>query len=381
MPRAPDTLAQDLALATARLRTSRLGFVIVHEGRVLAESADPGLGALLAAAARLRDTGCRGAALADRIAGAAAVVVAAWGGMDAIHAGVASDAAERHARALGLTFTADRRVPTITNRAGTGPCPFEAAVAQALDRGGDLDDAVAAVRETAARMATSRGRARHRARAPWPQPGPGATVTMVGIGVALAVVLPVAFHAVGVGPALLPMHLPVLLLGALAGPRVGCLVGALAPGLSHLLTGMPPLVPPVAPLMTAELATYGLVMGAVRRRLVPARGSAGYAISDLPARTSPAAGGRSRSELVAEYMALLVTLAAGRAMLGLVAAVVGPVIGLPVPATTYLATAIVTGLPGIVVQLAVVPVLVRRLEPVLALRGQAAPVGVRAGLR
>ncbi|MDR7555466.1 MAG: ECF transporter S component [Armatimonadota bacterium] len=380
MPRPPDTLAEDLALAAARLRTSHLGFVIVHEGRVLAESADPGLGALLDAAAHLRDAGCRGAALADRIVGAAAVVVAAWGGLEAVHAGVASDAAERHARALGLTFTADRRVPMITNRAGTGPCPFETAVAQVLDRGGDLDEAVAAVRETAARVAT-RGRARHRARAPWPELGAAATVTMVGVGVALAVVLPVAFHAVGLGPSLLPMHLPVLLLGALVGPRVGCLVGLLAPGLSHLLTGMPPLVPPVAPLMTAELATYGLVMGAVRRRLVPARGPAGYAIPDSPARTSPASGGRSWSALVAEYVALVVALTAGRAVLGLVAAVVGPVMGLPVPARTYLATAIVTGLPGIVVQLAVVPALVWRLEPVLPLYGQAAPVGVRAGLR
>ena len=381
MPAPPDTLADDLALAAARLRTGRLGFVIVHESRVLAESADPGLGALVDAAARLRATGCRGAAMADRIAGGAAVLVAAWGGVAAIHAEVASDDAERHARALGLMLTADRRVPMITNRAGTGPCPFEAAVARALARGGGLEDAVAAVRETAARVATTRGLSRPPAWASWSDPRPGATLALVGVGVALAVTLPVAFHAVGLGPTLLPMHVPVLLLAALAGPRVGSLVGLLAPGLSHLLTGMPPLTPPVAPLMTMELATYGLVMGTVRRRLVRARSAHGHASPDPSTPTPRAPGVRPGAVLVAEYLALLVALAAGRAVLGLAAAGLGPALGLAVPATTYLATAVVTGLPGIVVQLVVIPVLVRRLEPVLTLREHVPSVATRAGFR
>jgi hypothetical protein len=83
---------------------------------------------------------------------------------------------------------------------------------------------------------------------------------IAAVCIALCVVLPMAFHAIpGGGPAMLPMHLPVLLCGLVAGWQYGLLTGIAGPGLSHLLTGMPPAG--YLPQMTFELAIYGLVAG------------------------------------------------------------------------------------------------------------------------
>jgi hypothetical protein len=175
-------------------------------------------------------------------------------------------------------------------------------------------------------------------------------VTQAGMGLALAVGLPVVLHPIGLGPAFLPMHLPVLLTGALAGATAGALAGMLAPALSYLLTGLPPVVPPVAPLMTFELATYGLVAGALRALVGRWR---------LPGRAS------GLGMLGLEYLWLIAALIAGRLALGLAAALLGPQLGLRVPALTYLQAAVLTGLPGIIVQLALVPAIVTRIRPIV----------------
>lgn len=76
---------------------------------------------------------------------------------------------------------------------------------------------------------------------------------------ALCYVLPQAFHALLLGTALSPMHLPVLLCGLVCGWPYGLFCGALGPVLSHLLSGMPPV--PVLISMVPELGVYGLAAG------------------------------------------------------------------------------------------------------------------------
>ena len=71
-----------------------------------------------------------------------------------------------------------------------------------------------------------------------------------------------------IGQALLPMHLPVLLVGLLAGPFAGLATGAFAPIVSFLLTGMP--MAPMVPFMVIELAAYGLFAGLLRGVSLPA---------------------------------------------------------------------------------------------------------------
>jgi niacin transporter len=56
------------------------------------------------------------------------------------------------------------------------------------------------------------------------------------------------------------MHIPVLLCGLICGPLPGAFLGAILPVLNTALTGMPA-VYPTLPLMTVELAIYGLVSG------------------------------------------------------------------------------------------------------------------------
>lgn len=78
--------------------------------------------------------------------------------------------------------------------------------------------------------------------------------------IALCVVLPMAFHAVqNAGGIFCPMHIPVLLCGLICGWPFGLLCGLAGPLLSSLITMMPPLA--YLPAMLVELAVYGLVCG------------------------------------------------------------------------------------------------------------------------
>lgn len=89
-------------------------------------------------------------------------------------------------------------------------------------------------------------------------------LTLGGLFGALAIVLPILFHAVGMGKVFLPMYLPILALGLLASWRTAALVGLLAPLISAVLTGMPPMAPPIAFIMMAELAALAMTASLAR---------------------------------------------------------------------------------------------------------------------
>lgn len=153
--------------------------------------------------------------------------------------------------------------------------------------------------------------------------------------VALGVVLPQAFHAVpNAGNVLLPMHLPVLLCGLTCGWPYGLACGLLTPLLSHLLTGMPPMA--YLPAMVCELAAYGLISGVLARRI----------------RT-----GRRSLDL---YVQLIAAMLAGRAVYGAMNALVFRAGAYSME--LFLTAAFVTALPGILIQLALLPGLVLVLE-------------------
>jgi hypothetical protein len=83
-------------------------------------------------------------------------------------------------------------------------------------------------------------------------------LTQVALFMTLAVVVPILFHAFGLGAIFLPMFLPILISGFFLNPLAAFMVGALSPWLSALITGMPPLIP-MAPLMSIEGAALALV--------------------------------------------------------------------------------------------------------------------------
>lgn len=144
---------------------------------------------------------------------------------------------------------------------------------------------------------------------------------------ALAIVTPVIAHQFNLaGPTYLPMHIFVFVAALLFGWRVGLAVGLMSPLLSHLITGLP--LANILPIVTVELAVYGLTAGWLKEK------------KKLPV-----------------WLALVSAMIAGRVILLPVVAAFSQM-----PALNYVSQAIRTGWPGILVQLALVPLLVQLLS-------------------
>lgn len=160
------------------------------------------------------------------------------------------------------------------------------------------------------------------------------------LAVAAAVALPQLFHALGhisglgnaPGETFLPMHLSIFLVGCFAGPWAGLAAGICSPIASFALTSvwsdpMPSLA--MLPYMAIELGTYGLVTGL-------------FSASRLRLPT---------------LVTLLAAQVAGRAVraLALVVGVYG--FGSPI-SLSVIWTSLLSGLPGLLLQWALVPLLV-----------------------
>ncbi len=82
-----------------------------------------------------------------------------------------------------------------------------------------------------------------------------------GIFGAAALLLPVLFHLLHLGHLFMPMYLPLVALAFFVRPRASALTAGIAPLLSATVTGMPPFYPPVAPVMSVELALMAALIG------------------------------------------------------------------------------------------------------------------------
>ena len=155
-------------------------------------------------------------------------------------------------------------------------------------------------------------------------------LTITALSIALCVVLPIAFHVIpNAGSVMLPMHIPVLLCGLICGWQYGLLCGILGPLVSSLVTGMPPAA--ILPGMIVECGMYGCVGGLLMERI-----RTGSLYADL-------------------YLSLPIAMLAGRVISGIVKAVI------LTPGLSFAAWAtasFVTALPGISIQLILIPTLV-----------------------
>ncbi len=153
--------------------------------------------------------------------------------------------------------------------------------------------------------------------------------------ISLCVVLPMAFHAIpNAGNIYCPMHMPVLLCGLVCGWPFGLLCGVAGPLLSSLFTGMPPAA--YLPSMIIELAAYGLTAGLVMRFV------------------------HTRKMMADLYISLTAALLAGRIVAGASRA-------LTFASGSYSMEAWITGyfvtaLPGLLIQLALLPAVAFALE-------------------
>ena len=161
------------------------------------------------------------------------------------------------------------------------------------------------------------------------------SLTFSAICLALALVLPFLTGQIPqIGSALCPMHLPILLCGFLCGPWWAAAAGLIAPLLRHTIFTMPPLLTAIA--MAFELCTYGLVSGLMWRK--------------------------SRKNTVSIYVSLITAMIVGRLVWGVVQTVILSLNGSAFTLAAFWAGAVANAIPGIIVQLILIPILVSALR-------------------
>ena len=161
-------------------------------------------------------------------------------------------------------------------------------------------------------------------------------LALAAMFLALAFVMPFLTGQIPqIGSMLCPMHIPVILCGFICGGPWGLAVGFIAPLLRSFTLGMPPMYP-TAFAMAFELAVYGLVSG-VLYRVFPKK--KGYI-----------------------YCSLVIAMLCGRLVWGAVQfACMGfdsSEFGVP----AFLAGAFTNAIPGIILQLVLVPLAVMLIE-------------------
>ncbi len=164
-------------------------------------------------------------------------------------------------------------------------------------------------------------------------------MTLSAMFLAVAFVLPFFTGQIPqIGQMLCPMHIPVLLCGFLCGGNWGALVGFVAPILRSALMTMPPMFP-TAICMAVELATYGI--------------TAGFLYRTLPKRKW------------AVYAALISAMVIGRVIWGIAMFACLGFDSTQFGLQTFLAGAITTAIPGIVLQIVLIPIIVFTMEKVV----------------
>ena len=152
---------------------------------------------------------------------------------------------------------------------------------------------------------------------------------------ALGIVLPfVTGQIPQIGSMLLPMHIPVLLCGFICGWKYGLVVGAVVPLLRSMMFGMPPMMTAIA--MAFELAAYGCVTG--------------FLYKNLPGKK------------VKLYISLISAMILGRILWGMVSLVIYGVTNAVFTWQIFIGGALLNAIPGIILQLIVVPILVMAIE-------------------
>lgn len=154
---------------------------------------------------------------------------------------------------------------------------------------------------------------------------------------ALGLVLPFLTGQIQqIGNMLLPMHLPVLVCGLICGWQYGAVVGFVLPLLRFALFGMPPIYP-MGVSMAFELAAYGFLVGWL------------YSHSRWQC-------------IISLYRCLLAAMVGGRLVWGAVRVLLSGVAGQAFTWEMFLSGALLTAIPGIVLQLTLIPALMLALD-------------------
>ena len=161
-------------------------------------------------------------------------------------------------------------------------------------------------------------------------------LTLSGLFLALGLFLPFLTAQIPeIGSRLLPMHIPVLICGFVCGWPYGLAVGLITPVFRSLLFGMPPMFP-TAVAMAFELAAYGCLTGLLYRWL-PKKG-------------------------VYVYVTLIISMILGRIVWGIASLILYNATGTTFNWQVFMTVAFVNAIPGIILQMILVPTLVIALK-------------------
>ena len=161
-------------------------------------------------------------------------------------------------------------------------------------------------------------------------------LVLAAMFLALALVLPFLTGQIPeIGSMLCPMHIPVLLCGFFCGWQWGLAVGLIAPLLRSMLFSMPPMFP-TAVCMAAELATYGVVSALLYKALP--------------------------NKKLNVYVSLLGAMVAGRLVWGLARLLCTGLDDSQFGLSAFWAGAVTTAIPGIILQIVLIPILVIALK-------------------
>lgn len=150
--------------------------------------------------------------------------------------------------------------------------------------------------------------------------------------IAIGIIFPVIFHVFNLsGKIFSPMHIPVMVGGFLLGPTYGMAIGFVTPLLSSLLTGSPALIPSM-PMMVFELSGYGFMTGFLWQKTK------------------------------AMYLSLPVSIVFGRLCALIAAFFLSLTIAPDISPIARILLGITDGLPGILLQLILVPMMVKMLQ-------------------
>lgn len=158
-------------------------------------------------------------------------------------------------------------------------------------------------------------------------------LVLSGLLLATGIILPMIFHMFSLtGPIALPMHIPVLIGGFLLPIPLALALGIITPVLSGMLTGMPVMFP-MGVIMAVELGIYSLTASLATRKLK---------LSVIPS--------------------LAISMISGRIAAGFAVAVLVQLFGVKMNPVMFVKGAVVTGLPGIIIQLLFIPALIHAIK-------------------
>lgn len=164
-------------------------------------------------------------------------------------------------------------------------------------------------------------------------------ITLSAMFLALAFVMPFLTGQIPqIGSMLCPMHIPVLLCGFFCGAPWGLVVGFVAPILRSFTLGMPPMFP-TAFCMAFELATYGFIAGWLYNKL--------------------------SNKKVNVYVSLLGAMVIGRLVWGIIMFCCMGFDASKFGLSAFLAGAVLNAVPGIIVQIVLIPVVVITLGKIV----------------